>query len=185
MAETSVHRPADAPRADVHALRDAKATRALRAHEALVARKAQNADVLRGISMGEHAALRDASTTEQQSVRRAERANARQIKAVPVRFEPAVQITALWCLFAAAGQNRHSRYTPAGFAGRKLTETRVLSRGTRRRTELCSKSVEERDRRGKAVRRWQCSALSVELAVKHTWSARSQPKSAASASRAA
>ena len=75
--------PADAPRADVHAPRDAKATRALRAHEALVARKAQNADVLRAHIDGEHARRLRRIDDKQQSVRRAERANARQIKQVP------------------------------------------------------------------------------------------------------
>ena len=60
-----------------------KATRALRAHEALVARKAQNADVLRAHIDGEHARRLRRIDDKQQSVRRAERANARQIKQVP------------------------------------------------------------------------------------------------------
>ena len=76
-------RPADAPRADVHALRHAQAARALRAHEALVAGEAEDADVLRAQIDGEHACRLRRVDHEQQSVRCAERADARQIKQIP------------------------------------------------------------------------------------------------------
>ena len=64
-------------------LRHAQAARALRAHEALVAGEAEDADVLRAQIDGEHACRLRRVDHEQQSVRCAERADARQIKQIP------------------------------------------------------------------------------------------------------